>query len=226
MPGTMVRRFVLLILLGGCGQASPPPSAPFGTLQNPGGAITAAPWSPVGPSGWRAEQPNPVAPPGWQPGWGRPIDPGIGDGTIPEAWRHRPWPRPTPSIEPPEPPDRDHWPPRRWPPDRWSGWPGWPGRPPWAGPGPQPLPPQPEINPSIVDEFRLLDVDGSGWLSAREYVEGKMAQIRYFQAPSEDELARMRQRLYDEFVQGDVNRDGRMSVYEYAHNPIYHILGS
>jgi hypothetical protein len=88
------------------------------------------------------------------------------------------------------------------------------------------VPPQPEINPSIVDEFRQLDMDGSGWLSAREYVEGKMAQIRYFQAPSEAALAQTRQRLYDEFVQGDVNRDGRMSVYEYAHNPVFHILGS
>jgi hypothetical protein len=66
------------------------------------------------------------------------------------------------------------------------------------------------------------DVDKNGTLSEAEFADGSNGDIRYGLAPTEAEVARMRQGFVDSFHRLDTNPDGQMTTAELA--PNYEIL--
>jgi hypothetical protein len=91
-----------------------------------------------------------------------------------------------------------------------------------AEPGPPPVPVQ---TPGTVNDCMLkfaretvarYDLDKNGTLSAAEYADGRNGDIRYVRAPTEAEVASMRQSFVSEFHRLDTNKDGRMTTAELA----------
>lgn len=64
--------------------------------------------------------------------------------------------------------------------------------------------------------FKGWDVDGDGKLTPQEYADGKWSEIRFIQAPTKEEEARMRESFYSEFKSRDRNGDARLSYDEFV----------
>ncbi|MBC7545462.1 MAG: EF-hand domain-containing protein [Candidatus Sericytochromatia bacterium] len=207
-----MHRWLTGLLIGGlaAGCIQSPTSRPVTIQQVPGqagqGLQPATSAAVAGPMGRVADGGT------WTPG-GIEWSVGRWSGT---PWSSRRWPQGWPGGRPRgEQPPYGGQPPYGWQPPYGGYAPGGPGGP-SQGPG--------HIDPGIRAEFQSLDTNRDGYLTQAEYIEGKMAQIRYIIAPTEEQLAQQRASIAADFATSDRNRNGVVTLYEYANAPIYHIL--
>lgn len=78
-------------------------------------------------------------------------------------------------------------------------------------PTPQPVP----LYAAPVWAGAAWDLNGDNALSYDEYVEGRLKDIRFIKAPTEEELATLRQTLREEALILDKDKDGRITPQEY-----------
>lgn len=64
--------------------------------------------------------------------------------------------------------------------------------------------------------FRALDKNRDGSLSVKEYVEGRMAELRFVKAPTARERRQLEAQFRQEAQELDTNRDGKISPREFA----------
>lgn len=66
-------------------------------------------------------------------------------------------------------------------------------------------------------DFKAFDLDGNHLLSLREYVQGKWSQIRFFKAPTDQEVRHMKAGFARDFARADLTHDGWLNPYEYCY---------
>lgn len=69
----------------------------------------------------------------------------------------------------------------------------------------------------IDPDFQAFDLDGNRLLSLTEYVEGKWSLIRFFKAPTDEEVRHMKAGFAQDFQRADLTRDGWLNPYEYRY---------
>jgi Ca2+-binding EF-hand superfamily protein len=82
--------------------------------------------------------------------------------------------------------------------------------------GDKPPTESPKPQTSCEKEFASFDVNGDGFVSYEEYVNGKWGQLRFVKAPTADEEAKTKAGFKADASKLDGNQDGKLSFEEYA----------
>lgn len=77
-------------------------------------------------------------------------------------------------------------------------------------------PAHPAVSPSDARAFRVLDANRDGNLSYKEFVAGRMAEVRFVKAPTAREQRQLESQFLREAKELDTNRDGKISPREYG----------
>jgi Ca2+-binding EF-hand superfamily protein len=79
-----------------------------------------------------------------------------------------------------------------------------------------PVPAPSPVPDACRKDFQEFDKDQNGSLSYGEYADGKFGKLRFFKAPTEDEIAAHKVLFREEAKKLDLNQDQMLSLQEFA----------